>query len=129
MLGLSSKRSVSMDASSSFQSLTPFLLLALSFFFSLVFLSFSHFIISDFLNHFSFFLFLLVFYMFVKGRPLYRDCFFFTTAHDGCTVKLRTERIQSPLAIFDKSIRIYVQTFENIKTKIRNGVGKSNVGW
>ena len=123
MLGLSSKSSVSMDTSSSFQSLTPLLLLALSFFFSLVFLSFSHFIVSDFLNHFSVFLFLLVFHMFVKDRPLYRDCFFFSTAHDGRTVKLRTERIQSPLVIFDKSIRIYVRTFENIKIKFRNGVG------
>ena len=39
----------------------------------------------------SFFLFLLVFHMCVKGTPLYRACFFFTTTHDACTVKLRTE--------------------------------------
>ena len=65
-----------MNTSSSFQSLPPFPLLALLL---CGFLSFSHFIVSHFLNHFSFFLFLLAFHMCLKGTPLCRVCFFFAT--------------------------------------------------
>ena len=59
----------------------------------------------------------------LKGMALYRACFFFTTAHNARTVKLRIEWIRSPLVIFNKDIRIDVRTFKNIKINIGNGVG------
>ena len=45
--------------------------------------------------------FSLSFRMCLKGTSLYRACFFFTNAHDACTVKLRTEWIRSSLVIFN----------------------------
>ena len=45
--------------------------------------------------------FSLSFHMCFKGTSLSRACFFFTNAHDACTVKLRTEWIRSSLVIFN----------------------------